>query len=428
MIARLLAHFQKELLLLLRDRTGLLLVYVMPVFLVSVMAVVQDAPFRDFSDKQVRVLFKDEDAGPVGRSVLEGLEATGSFTITSGQQLSDSAFRESVRRGEHQIGVVVPANASEVLSARSSGAMALLFDPLTGDSTSAANADSAMVRMVVDPAVKHVFRELVRSSLVRVLAGISSEQLLADMRVRLEAINGDTLPPIALGGPFVGVDQQLAAREYTGSKVASDTTAHNVPAWTIFAMFFTVVLLAGNIVKERSSGCMVRLLTMPGSVAERLIGRIAAYLLVCLTQLALLLSVGHWLLPVFGLPPLGFGTLEELLMLVLAALFVGLAATSFGVLVGSFSRTQQQSAILGSTVVVIMSAIGGIWVPLYIMPGAMQAIGRISPLNWSMEAFNVVLLRHGDLAELLVHLVPLALFAGACLVVSIVAERIVSSR
>ncbi|MBK9700296.1 MAG: ABC transporter permease [Flavobacteriales bacterium] len=307
MFTRILAHLHKELLLLLRDRTGLLLVYVMPIFLVSVMAVVQDAPFRDFSDKQVRVLFKDLDGGPVGEAVLRGLEATGSFTITDGQELDEVEFRERVRRGEHQIGVVVPANATEAVAARSEGTMALLFDPLTGDSTDAPAADSSSVLMVVDPAVKHVFRELVRSSLVRVLAGISSERLLADMRVRLEAINGDTLPPIALGGPFVGIDQQLAARELTGNKVASDTTAHNVPAWTIFAMFFTVVLLAGNMVKERTAGCMVRLLTMPGTVAERLVGRIAAYLMVCLTQLALLLSVGHWVLPLFGLPPLRFG-------------------------------------------------------------------------------------------------------------------------
>ena len=428
MFTRIIAHVHKELLLLLRDRTGLLLVYVMPIFLVSVMAVVQDAPFRDFSDKQVRVLFKDLDEGPVGEAVLRGLEATGSFTITNGQQLDEVEFRERVRRGEHQIGVVVPANASEAVAARSEGTMALLFDPLTGDSTAVPTGDSSAVLMVVDPAVKHVFRELVRSSLVRVLAGISSERLLADMRVRLEAINGDTLPPIALGGPFVGIDQQLAARELTGSRVASDTTAHNVPAWTIFAMFFTVVLLAGNMVKERTAGCMVRLLTMPGTVAERLVGRITAYLMVCLTQLALLLSVGHWVLPLFGLPPLRFGPPEDLLLLVLAALFIGLAATSFGVLVGSFSRTQQQSAILGSTAVVIMSAIGGIWVPLYIMPAPMQMIGRISPLNWSMEAFNVVMLRQGDLAELVIYLIPLALFAAACLLVSIVAERVVSSR
>lgn len=428
MLQRLRAHAHKELLLLLRDRTGLLLVFAMPLLLVTVMAVVQDAPFRDFSDRQVRVLFQDLDDGPVGAAIRQGLEATGSFTITDGRSLSEAELRDRVRSGRHQVGVVVPANASEVVAAGSAHAMALLFDPLTGDSTAANVPDSARVRMVVDPTVKHMFRDLVRGSLQRILAGIGSERLLADMRARIEALTGDTLPALDLRRPLVGVEQELAAGELHGGRVAADSTAHNVPAWTIFAMFFTVVLLAGNMVKERTSGCMVRLLTMPGGAAERIVGRIAAYLLVCMAQLVLLLGAGLALLPLLGLQALDPGPPAMLPLLLAAALTVGLAATAFGTFIGSVCRTQQQSAILGSTTVVLLSAIGGIWVPLYIMPQAMQAVGRLSPLHWSMEAFNTVLLRQGDLAELAVHLVPLLLFAGVCLLLSIVAERVVSSR
>ncbi|MBK8949958.1 MAG: ABC transporter permease [Flavobacteriales bacterium] len=409
MFTRILAHLHKELLLLLRDRTGLLLVYVMPIFLVSVMAVVQDAPFRDFSDKQVRVLFKDLDGGPVGEAVLRGLEATGSFTITDGQELDEVEFRERVRRGEHQIGVVVPANATEAVAARSEGTMALLFDPLTGDSTAAPAADSSSVLMVVDPAVKHVFRELVRSSLG---ARAGRHQLRNGCwPTCVSGWRRSTATPCRRSPwavPSWASTSNWPPASSLGNKVASDTTAHNVPAWTIFAMFFTVVLLAGNMVKEAYRGAAwCACSPMPGTVAERLVGRIAAYLMVCLTQLALLLSVGHWVLPLFGLPPLRFGPPEDLLLLVLAALFIGLAATSFGVLVGSFSRTQQQSAILGSTAVVIMSAIGGIWVPLYIMPGPMQVIGRISPSTGAWRPSNVVMLRQGDLAELVMYLIPL---------------------
>mgnify|MGYP003482263090 CR=1 FL=1 len=74
MTSRILAHIQKELLLLLRDRGGLALLYLMPVCLVSIMAVVQDAPFKDFSDKQVLVLYRDLDGGVVGKQLLEGLK------------------------------------------------------------------------------------------------------------------------------------------------------------------------------------------------------------------------------------------------------------------------------------------------------------------------------------------------------------------
>jgi ABC-2 type transport system permease protein len=428
MLRRIIAHVRKELLLLVRDRAGLALLYVMPIVLVSIMAVVQDAPFRDFADKQVKVLFRDLDGGLVGAKVRSGLDISGSFTITDAGALSEEEIKEEVRKGHHQVAVIVPAGASKVLQDRSANAMDGLFGQITGDSVAPVAPDSAFVRMIVDPTVKHAFRELSRGALIRILAGLSSEQLLVDMHARMEAITGDTLEPLRMMAPFIGVEQRLAAGETSGVLIASDSTQHNVPAWTIFAMFFTVVMLAGNMVKERNSGCMARLLTMPGGVAERILGRAVAYLFICITQLGVLLAMGHWVLPVWGLPSLVLGPPKDLALLLLAAVFISGAATSFGVLVGSFARTQQQSAILGSSVVVIMSAIGGIWVPLYIMPQGMQIIGRFSPLNWSMEAFNVILLRQGDLGELVLYLLPLAGFSVLCLAITVVAERIASSN
>ena len=82
MLTRIGAHIRKELLMLLRDRGGLALIYLMPVCLVCIMAVVQDAPFRDFSEKQVHVLFRDHDGGAVGRGIRQGLEGAGPFAIT----------------------------------------------------------------------------------------------------------------------------------------------------------------------------------------------------------------------------------------------------------------------------------------------------------------------------------------------------------
>ena len=76
----------------------------------------------------------------------------------------------------------------------------------------------------------------------------------------------------------------------------------------------------------------------------------------------------------------------------------------------------------------ILAAIGGIWVPLYLMPDAMRMFGKLSPLNWSMEAYNVVLLRDGSIADLWPFLVPLLVFTTICIGVAIFAERMTSRR
>ena len=430
MITRILAHVRKELLLLARDRGGLALLYLMPVVLVAIMAIVQDAPFRDFNDKQVLVVFKDLDGNGVGARVREGLMNAGPFSVldvSADSAMTDDALRDAVRRGEHQVAVIVPRRASEVLKAASAATVAKVFSPADTSATASTAIDSAVVRVIIDPTVKQAFRELVNGHLGKVLAQITSDRLLNDMGAQIAALTGTEPPQLKLEKPILLMHQELAGAELSGDRVAENSTQHNVPAWTIFAMFFIVVLLAGNMVKERSSGIMTRLLTMPGGTGERVAGRMLTYLLVCVSQAVLLVLVGIFILPLFGLAALDLPG-ANVLSLLLVAICVGAAATSFGVLVGALSSTQQRSAVFGSTAVVILSAIGGIWVPLYIMPEAMKAIGRLSPLNWSMEAFNSVLLRHGSFAELLPYLLPLVGFAAVCLIVAILAEKAITRR
>ena len=118
MIHRIAVHIRKEILLLLRDRAGLALLYLMPAALVSIMAIIQDAPFKDFSDKQISLLVRDLDKGPVGQGLLKGLETAGSFRITTvppAELEDDGAFEERIRKGEHQVGITIPVGSSERL-------------------------------------------------------------------------------------------------------------------------------------------------------------------------------------------------------------------------------------------------------------------------------------------------------------------------
>jgi len=298
MITRIRAHISKELLLLFRDRAGLALLFAMPACLVVIMALVQDAPFRDFSDRQLQVVYKDLDRGDVGRQLREGLERSGSFTITDGTDMTPGMFLDAIRKGQYQVGIMVPEGASKVLEARASSTISSVFGPLTGTGTGpGAELDSATVRVIMDPEVKHAFRQLVHASVRGILSGLSSDRLLDGMRAELEQVTGDSLVMPVVTEPFVDLHEEMAGGELMGERVAHDSTQHNVPAWTVFAMFFTVVLLGGNMVKERESGRMLRLLTMPGGTGERILGRMTAYLMVCVAQGILLIAVMGALLP-----------------------------------------------------------------------------------------------------------------------------------
>ena len=63
-------------------------------------------------------------------------------------------------------------------------------------------------------------------------------------------------------------------------QVILNATQHNVPAWTIFAMFFVVMSLGSSIVREKLSGSFIRLKTLPTNYFIALISKQITYLIV----------------------------------------------------------------------------------------------------------------------------------------------------
>ncbi len=142
------------------------------------------------------------------------------------------------------------------------------------------------------------------------------------------------------------------------------------------------------------------------------------FLGIALVQFALMLLVGVYLFPLIGLPKLDVS--GKLPLLFLVALFAGLAAVGLGLLLGTVAKTQEQSAPFGATFVVILAALGGVWVPVFAMPRFMQVLSKISPMNWGLNAFYDVFLRNVGIKELLPEIALLFLFFVVTTVVSIV--------
>ena len=69
--------------------------------------------------------------------------------------------------------------------------------------------------------------------------------------------------------------------------------------------------------------------------------------------------------------------------------------------------------------VVILSAIGGVLVPVYVMPSVMQTLSAISPLNWALNGLNNVFLRQADLAGILPDLLKLVAFFVVMILISV---------
>ena len=175
-------------------------------------------------------------------------------------------------------------------------------------------------------------------------------------------------------------------------------------------MVLVVAPSVGLVVEERSCGALSRLRSLGASPAQLIGAKILPYVAVNGVQAALMLAVGVWMMPLIGGEGLSLqGIHWGALLLVLFAISV--AAVSLALTVASLVSTHAQAATLGPILNVLMAALGGIMVPLFVMPEVMQRIGAYSPMNWGLEGLLNVMLRDADIATVLPEVTHLFGFA-----------------
>ncbi len=417
---RLRASVIKEILLLIRDRAGLALMFLMPVVLIFVMTMIQDTTFRKLDETQLDILFLDFDHDSLGITLETGLKETGFCTLVKehkGQHIDKPLMNKLIAGGVYQIGIIVPEGATSMVRERAKQ----MVDKVLYPDSSFRNMYSDQVSIVVyfDPVIKNSFKQTIRSALNNFVSGVEGMIMFQTFAEQMEPylpedsdLNFDHQKSIHIEEIYAGSEDRLRV---------PNSVQHNVPAWTIFAMFFIIIPLTGNIIKERDSGTYLRLRMMPGSEMNILGSKIFVYLAVCFIQFILMMSVGIFVLPLLGLPALETG--PHKMALLILGLSTALAATGYGVMLGNLARTHEQAASFGSVSVIILAAIGGIFVPIFIMPELMQSISIISPLNWSLEGFQDILLRGYDLAEVLPHILLLLGFFVITLLIAFLSKR-----
>jgi ABC-2 type transport system permease protein len=201
----------------------------------------------------------------------------------------------------------------------------------------------------------------------------------------------------------IGINEIPISRD--GSRNIPNSTQHNIPAWTIFAMFFVVISLGSSVVKEKVNGSFMRLKTLPTNYMVALLSKQITYLVVTLAQAAVIFSIGVWMFPKMGLPPLNLPS--DLGGLFLVSLITGWCAVSFAIMIGVFSNTLEQANGIGAVSIVLLAAIGGLLVPSFAMPASFQVLLRLSPLHWCLEAFYGLFLEGGKLKDILINILPL---------------------
>tara|TARA_R110000796_G_scaffold11552_6_gene39015 strand:+ start:18528 stop:19796 length:1269 start_codon:yes stop_codon:yes gene_type:complete len=409
------ASTYKELLLLSRDIGGLAILFVMPLVLVVTITLIQDSTFRSINDNKIPILWVDYDKGEVSKNIYDGLADSKSFNIIGKE--SDSEAKELVFKGEYQLAIVIPANLSSELEKKVNlnveGLLSKFGLEEETPQSEKADLEKKEVILYFDPATQMAFKNSIKNGIDKMIFKIETQTIYKAFQSQITDDETEAIFDTESFITFKEITPSIGENE-----IIPNSVQHNVPAWTLFAIFFIIVPLSINMVKEKSQGTFVRLRTNPVSYLTVLGGKTMIYLAVCLIQFGLMLGIGVYLFPSLGLPSLAVTGKIPLLFLV--ALFAGLAAIGLGLLLGTVARTQEQSAPFGATFVVILAALGGVWVPVFIMPKFMQTLSNLSPMNWGLNAFYDVFLRDTGILDLIPELTLLFLFFVITTAISIV--------
>jgi ABC-2 type transport system permease protein len=308
------------------------------------------------------------------------------------------------------MGIIIPENSTAILRERIRNIIEEAFngEPVPEQS------DTLAIKIRIDPTTKLSFRTTLEGAMKENALTIQNRLLFSEIT---RQVNQWVPIPVNLNfdtGGIISIQQSYA--QSAKAKIMPNSTQHNVPAWSMFAIFFIVISLAGNMIREREIGCYNRLMTMPCSFRMYLCSKICVYLTVCLLQLCLMIATGMYLTPLFDLPALKLG--HSMLALAAMSVSASLAAIGYGLAIGSLARTNQQASIFGAVSVVILAAVGGVWIPVFVMPHYMQLFSRISPLNWGLNGFNDLFVRDTGIMEVMPWSISLLLFFTATLLIS----------
>lgn len=147
-----------------------------------------------------------------------------------------------------------------------------------------------------------------------------------------------------------------------------------------FALMFIVTSI--TTLRERVSGTMERLMTMPISKLDFVLGYMTTFGFLAIIQ-ALLASV--LLLYVFAMPVEGPDW-----FLIMMALANALLGTALGIFVSAFARTEFQAVQFMPAIVMPQLLIGGLFMPLDAMPSALATIAHFMPLTYAINALNEI--------------------------------------
>ncbi len=226
---------------------------------------------------------------------------------------------------------------------------------------------------------------------------------------RIESISKYVFPPV------IGLKQETIKEE--GEEESESISVHGyiLPGMAIMFLMLICNVVFEDILREKETKTLLRLNVSRMSMSEFIWSKIVISALIGMLCTFLLIGLGVALFSIY------WGNFFTVFFIVLC---LNICIAGFIAFLYSFIKTEQQAGAVLSSVILVMSLLGGSMVPVDNFPSFIQSISKVTLNYWGLKAFRMSMKK-----EPFTELIPILLgMVLAGILLSIVSSRFIQNN
>lgn len=368
---------------MLRDRTNLFFVFLLPTLIILVIGSVFGGGFTP------RVGVVSVDSGQLGEALVADIAAEEALEVTTYRQRQ--SVLDALQRDDLEAGVIVPPGYDGTLRSGQGAAVEYLAVPDGGGFDIQSLVEAKLAAQAAEVGAAHFAAGVGETDFgAGLAAAATAAALVPQVVVATVGAGGESLET-ALGQFDLGAAQQL-----------------------VLFVFITSLTASTSLIQSRRLGVSRRELSTPTASSTVILGETTGRFLVAMLQGIFIVVVAALL---FGVR---WGPWPAALALVVAFALVG---TGAGMLMGSLFSNDSQAGGVAVFLALGLGALGGCMVPLEVFSDTMRRVAHLTPHAWALDGFSETIRRGGGLEAITTELAVLVAFAAVLLAVAVAAFR-----
>ena len=352
----------KDLLLFFKDRKSVLVSLLLPIILTTFFAFIFGAVKLKNEEKTIKIALVLEEQSSYVDTTITLLQNNGSLQLTL---LTTSKAEELFKKGTVDAIMFLKKGFSKELNTSDNPFFQLMIDPTKKVKS------SFLIYQINLSLANFIMNErnkvMIDQSVEQMLEGMSEKdidemKLMVHETIKQQASSKDSFNP-------------------TGIQIREPSLQSNTPelvqavsGTVIMLLLFSVINLGGSLLTEVSHGTFKRILVSPVHNSSILISKLITGVLISCLQLGLVFT--------YSILVLDLNINNHWIALTLLIGISALACSSFGVLFAVISSSKRRLDGVSTVFILVMSALGGSMVPLFLLPESVQELSQFSINYW----------------------------------------------